>query len=191
MSDKIINVLGICGSLRQKSFNKAALQAAIELAPGDMRVEAAEIGDVPLYNADVQEKGFPAAVETLGAKIQAADALLFVTPEYNYSVPGVLKNAIDWVSRLPSQPCAGKAVAITGASPGMLGTARAQYHLRQICVFLDMHPINRPEVMIANANAKFDENGKLQDAMSRELIGKLLVSLGNWSRQLQSGQGKA
>jgi chromate reductase len=188
MSAGIVNVLGLCGSLRQKSYNKAALQAAIELAPGDMRIDTAPIGDIPLYNADVQEKGFPAAVESLGARIQAADALLFVTPEYNYSVPGVLKNAIDWVSRLPSQPCAGKAVAIMGASPSMLGTARAQYHLRQICVFLDMHPINRPEVMIASAATKFDEHGKLLDATTRELIGKLLVSLGAWSRQLQSRQ---
>jgi chromate reductase len=186
MSDKIVNVLGICGSLRQKSFNKAALQAAIELAPSDMRIETAAIGDIPLYNADIQEKGFPASVEAFGAKIQAADALLFVTPEYNYSVPGVLKNAIDWASRLPNQPCAGKAVAIMGASPGMLGTARAQYHLRQICVFLDMHPINKPEVMIANAAAKFAESGRLQDATTRELIGKLLVNLGKWGRHLRA-----
>ncbi|MDY0881590.1 NADPH-dependent FMN reductase [Dongia soli] len=186
MSDTTVKVLGICGSLRDKSFNKATLQAAIELAPSDIRIETATIGDIPLYNADIQAKGFPASVEALGAKVQAADALLLVTPEYNYSVPGVLKNAIDWVSRLPSQPFAGKGVAIMGASPSMLGTARAQYHLRQICVFLDMHPLNRPEVMIAHATTKFDEAGKLRDATARELIGKLLVDLGAWSRLLQT-----
>ncbi|MET1026908.1 MAG: NADPH-dependent FMN reductase [Dongiaceae bacterium] len=185
MHDGITEVLAFCGSLRQKSYNKLALQAAIDLAPPTMRIATTEIGDIPLYNDDIREQGFPAIIEQLGARIAATDALLFVTPEYNYSVPGVLKNAIDWISRLPDQPCAGKPVAIMGASGGALGTARAQYHLRQICVFLDMHPINRPEVMIAVARNKFDESGKLQDATTRELIGKLLVSLEKWTLQLQ------
>jgi len=186
MRDGVIEILAFCGSLRRKSYNRLALQAAIELTPANMRISTTEIGDIPLYNDDIREQGFPSAVEQLGERIHAADALLFVTPEYNYSVPGVLKNAIDWVSRLPNQPCAGKPVAIMGASGGMLGTARAQYHLRQICVFLDMHPINRPEVMIGSAQSKFDESGKLHDAKTRELIVKLLVSLGNWTVQLQA-----
>jgi chromate reductase len=185
MSEKTINVLALCGSLRGKSYNKMALQAARELAPAHMQIDNAEIGDIPLYNDDVRERAIPASVEALAAKLRSADAVLFVTPEYNYSVPGVLKNAIDWISRLPNQPFAGKPVAIMGASGGMLGTARAQYHLRQICVFLDMHPINKPEIMIGQAPSKFDENGRLHDATTRELIGKLLVSLGDWTRQLQ------
>src|SRR5690606_14643975 len=141
-----IHVLGISGSLRQHSYNTAALRAAMALAPAGMRIEAADIATIPLYNEDVRDQGWPAPVERLREQVRAADALLFVTPEYNYSVPGVLKNAIDWVSRPPEQPFAGKPAAVMGASPGRLGTARAQYHLRQSMVFLDVRLLNRPEV---------------------------------------------
>jgi len=120
----------------------------------------ADISAIPPYNEDVRAKGFPPAVESLRRQIAAADALLFATPEYNFSMAGVLKNAIDWASRPPDQPFAGKPVAMMGASVGMLGTARAQYHLRQVCVYLDMHPINKPEVLIAAAHTKFDAEGK-------------------------------
>src|SRR5438552_12499694 len=124
MSDaKGINVLAICGSLRAGSFNKAALRTAIELKPPGMTIETADIGSIPLYNEDVRALGFPPPVERLRAQIAAADALLFVVPEYNYSMPGVLKNAIDWASRPPDQPFAGKPVAIMGAAAGMAGTA--------------------------------------------------------------------
>ena len=126
MSDaKGISVLAICGSLRAGSYNKAALRTAIELKPPGMTIETADIGSIPLYNEDVRALGFPPPVERLRAQIAAADALLFVTPEYNYSMPGVLKNAIDWASRPPDQPFAGKPVAIMGAGAGMAGTARA------------------------------------------------------------------
>src|SRR5246500_1928773 len=154
--EKGITVLGICGSLRAGSHNKAALQNAIEMKPPGMAIETADIGSIPLYNEDVRAQGFPPPVETLRRQIAAADALLFATPEYNYSIPGVLKNAIDWASRPPDQPFAGKPIALMGASPGRFGSARAQYHLRQTCVFLDMLPLNRPEVFVSDAAGKFD-----------------------------------
>src|SRR5580693_8102376 len=151
-----ITILAICGSLRQGSFNKAALRAAIEEKPPGMTIETADIGSIPLYNEDVRALGFPPPVERLRGQIAAADALLFVTPEYNYSLPGVLKNAIDWASRPPNQPFAGKPLAIMGVSGGMGGTMRAQYHLRQVAVFLDMHPMNKPEVFVRSGRTVFD-----------------------------------
>jgi len=185
MSDtKGINVLAICGSLRAGSYNRAALRTAIELKPPGMMIETADIGSFPLYNEDVRAQGFPAPVETLRRQIAAADALLFVTPEYNYSMSGVLKNAIDWASRPPDQPFAGKPVAIMGAAAGMGGTARAQYDLRRSCVFLDMHPLNKPEVFIGAAQTKFDAEGRFTDEVGRGLIRDLLVALEEWTRRI-------
>ena len=129
-------------------------------------------------------KGIPEAVTELGRRIAAADAILFVTPEYNYSVPGVLKNAIDWVSRLSPQPFAGKPAGIMGVSPGNLGTARAQYHLRQIGVFLDLHFLSKPEVMIGQAGTKFDAEGRLTDEDTLNRIQALLAALADWARRL-------
>ena len=177
-----MNVIGISGSLRKGSFNTAALRAAQGLAPEGMTIERAEIGDLPLYNDDVRAAGFPPPAERLRAQIAAADAILFVTPEYNYSISGVLKNAIDWASRPPSQPFEAKPVAIMGASPGLFGSARAQYHLRQMLIFLNAMPVNRPEVMIGQAQNKFDADGNLTDEPTREFIRKLLVSLRDWTR---------
>lgn len=180
MSDgQKIRVLGISGSLRRASLNSFALRAAVELAPAGMTVEVANISEIPLYNEDVKQAGFPGPVEQLRTQIKTADALLIVTPEYNYSVPGVLKNAIDWASRPPEQPFEGKPIAIMGASPGMLGSARAQYHLRQCFVSLNATILNRPEVFIGQANKKFDEAGRLTDEPTREVIAKLLASLAN------------
>jgi len=185
MSDaKGTNVLAICGSLRAGSYNRSALRAAIGLKPPGMTIETAEIGSFPLYNEDVRAQGFPAPVETFRRQIAAADALLFVTPEYNYSIPGVLKNAIDWASRPPDQPFAGKPVAMMGASAGMGGTVRSQYDLRRCCVFLDMHPVNKPEVFIGAAPTKFDAEGRLTDEVGRGLIRDLLVALDQWTRQI-------
>ncbi len=185
---KGVTVLGICGSLRAGSFNKAALRTAIELKPASMTIETADIGSIPLYNEDVRALRFPPPVEKLRAQIAAADALLFVTPEYNYSMPGVLKNAIDWASRPPDQPFAGKPVAMMGAGAGMAGTARAQYDLRRCCVFLDMHPLNKPEVLIGQAQTKFDEQGRLTDEVARNLIRDLMAALERWTRQI-GGKG--
>jgi chromate reductase, NAD(P)H dehydrogenase (quinone) len=180
-----IKVLGLCGSLRRGSFNRMALKAAIELAPQGMTIEPFErLTDIPLYNEDVLEAGYPPTVQELRQRIASADAVLFVSPEYNYSVPGVLKNAIDWASRPPSPPFDGKPVAIMGASPGLFGTARAQYHLRQICVFVNAFPLNRPEVMIAQAQQKFDADGRLKDDQTRKFIGDLLQNLADWTRRL-------
>jgi len=181
MSD--IKVLGICGSLRKGSFNRMALHVAQELAPAGMKVDIADISAFPLYNEDVRAQGFPPAVQTFRDQIAAADALLFVTPEYNYSVSGVLKNAIDWASRPPNQPFDGKPVAIMGASGGVLGTARAQYHLRQTCVFLNMFPVNKPEVMIPQAQNRFDAEGRLTDETAKGLIKQLMESLQAWTQR--------
>lgn len=183
MSDaKAITVLGICGSLRKASYNMAAPRTAIELKPPEMTIEIAEIGAIPLYNEDVRAQGFPPPVETLRRQIAAADGLLFVSPEYNYSISGVLKNAIDWASRPPDQPFAGKPVAIMGAGAGMAGTARAQHDLRRCCVFLDMHPLNKPEVLIGQAHTKFDPSGRFTDEAGRGFIRDLLVALESWTR---------
>ncbi len=180
-----VRVLGICGSLRKGSYNRMALNAAGGLLPPDMTLETFDIAPFPLYNEDVRAAGFPKPVEEFRAKILAADALLFVTPEYNYSMPGVLKNAIDWASRPPDQPFNGKPVAMMGASPGPVGTARAQYHLRQSCVFLNMLPVNKPEVLIGQYQNKFDAAGKLTDETTRGFIRDLLVSLDAWTRRLR------
>jgi chromate reductase, NAD(P)H dehydrogenase (quinone) len=179
---KSIAVLGICGSLRTGSYNMATLRTAIELKPPGMTIEIAEIGTIPLYNEDVRAQGFPPPVETLRRQIREADALLFVTPEYNYSMSGVLKNAIDWASRPPDQPFAGKPVAIMGAGAGTAGTARAQYDLRRSCVFLDMHPLNKPEVLIGQAQTKFDASGRLTDEAGRGFIRDLMAALEQWTR---------
>ena len=182
-----IKILGIAGSLRKGSFNRMALKVAQGLVPAGATIEATDLPDLPGFNQD-QEKTPPAAVTELKAKIRAADAILLVTPEYNYSVPGVLKNVIDWCARPYSDSAwKGKPVAIMGASPGVLGTARAQYHLRQTLVFLDMPAVNQPEVMIAGAANKFDANGNLTDDMAKKLIGQLLTNLCELARRYGAG----
>ena len=182
-----ISVLGICGSLRKASYNMAALRAAIELKPPGMTIAVADIAAIPLYNEDVRAQGFPPPVETLRRQIKEVDALLFACPEYNYSMSGVLKNAIDWASRPPDQPFAGKPAAIIGAGAGMAGTGRAQSDLRRSFVFLDIHPINKPEVLIFQAHQKFDANGALTDDVARGLIGDLMAALLRWTRLIGNG----
>jgi chromate reductase len=179
-----LRVLGFAGSLRQGSYNKMALRAALELAPAGMTIETFDIAPIEPYNEDVKQQGFPAPVQDFREKIRAADAVLIVTPEYNYSIPGVLKNAIDWASRPPDQPFKDKPIAIMGASPGRLGTARAQYHLRQCFVFLNGLVLNQPEVMIGGAAQMFDDQGRLTDQPTREFVGKLLASLADWTRRV-------
>ena len=181
----LLDVLGISGSLRKASFNTAALHAARDLAPDGMRIRIRTLEDIPVYNEDVRAQGYPEPVQALRDEIAAADALLIVTPEYNYSVPGVLKNAIDWASRPPDQPFDGKPIAIMGASPGRLGTARAQYHLRQCFVALNGLVLNRPEVMVAGASTIFDESGRLTDEATREHIARQLEALRAWVRRLK------
>lgn len=184
MNDPLV-ILGIAGSLREGSFNRAALNAAQKLVPEGATLETFDIKGLPGFSQD-DEANPPAQAAELKRRIRAADAILFVTPEYNYSIPGVLKNAIDWASR-PYGDSAwnGKPVAVMGASVGALGTARAQYHLRQTFVFLNMFAVNQPEVMISNAHKHFDEHGNLTDEVARKLIGQLLEELVRLTRQLQ------
>jgi chromate reductase len=181
---KQIRILGIAGSLRRESYNRAALRAATQLVPEGASIEIFELDGIPGFNQD-EEQNPPAKVVELKRRIREADAILIVTPEYNYSVPGVLKNAIDWASR-PYGDSAwnGKPAAIMGASIGAIGTARAQYHLRQMFVFLNMFPINQPEVMIGNASERFDAAGNLTDDTTKDFIRKLLQTLVEWTRRI-------
>lgn len=181
---KSIRILGIAGSLRRESYNRAALRAAAALVPEGAILETFELDGIPLFNQD-EDQHPPAKVVELKRRVREADAILFVTPEYNYSVPGVLKNAIDWASR-PYGDSAwnGKPVAIMGASSGALGTARAQYHLRQIMVFLNMFPVNQPEVMIGNAASRFDQAGNLTDETTKDFIRQLLQNLVAWTERI-------
>ena len=183
---KTISILGIAGSLRKNSFNKALLRVAAELVPEGARLEVFDLDGIPPFNQDLESQP-PDRVKEFKKKIKAADAILIVTPEYNYSIPGVLKNAIDSASR-PHGDNAwnGKPVAVMGASIGMLGTARAQYHLRQSFVFLNMVPINQPEVMVPFVEQKMDQNGRLTDDKTREKIRELLAALIAWTKRLRS-----
>lgn len=184
MSDHI-NILGFTGSLRRGSYNKAALRAAAELLPEGASLEIVDLAPIPFFNEDVEAEGVPAAVAEFKGKIAAADALLIATPEYNYSIPPVLKNALDWASRGSDSPLNGKPLAIMSASPGMFGGARAQYQLRQVCVSVNLLPLNKPEVFIASAHTKFDEQGNLTDERSRSSIAKLLQALVDWTWKLK------
>ena len=180
-----IKLVAFCGSLRKASFNRMALNAFIERVPAGTSVQTIEIGDWPLYDADVQAKGFPNKVQAAQQKMLAADGVVFASPEYNYSVSGVLKNAIDWLSRMTPQPFAGKPMAVFGASGGPLGTARAQYHLRQMMVFLDGRMVNKPEVMIGAAQTKFVD-GKFTDEAGVKLLTDLGASLALAIRQAKA-----
>ena len=172
-----LTILGIAGSLRKNSYNSAALRTAQQLAPAGATIDIFEIENIPLFNQD-QEKNPPPSVQQLKSRVRAADALLIVTPEYNYSVPGVMKNVFDWGSRpYGDNAWQGKVTALMSASPGNFGGARAQYHLRQVFVALNMHALNQPEIMISNAAQKFDADGKLIDENTVERIRKLLQAL--------------
>jgi chromate reductase len=180
-----LKILGVAGSLRVGSYNKALLRAAADLLPDGATLEIFELNDIPPFNQDL-EMDMPGKVKEFKSKIREADAILIATPEYNYSVPGVLKNAIDFASRpYGDNPFNDKPVAIMSASPGMLGGARAQYHLRQVFVFLNMHPLNGPEVIVTFAQNKFDSNGNLTDENTRNFLKQLLQNLAHWTRRLR------
>jgi chromate reductase, NAD(P)H dehydrogenase (quinone) len=185
---KPVRILGIAGSLRRASYNRATLRAATQLVPQDVTLDIFELDGIPGFSQD-EEQNPPATVVELKKRIRAADAILIATPEYNYSIPGVLKNAIDWASR-PYGDSAwnGKPAAIMGASVGTIGTARAQYHLRQIFVFLNVFPLNQPEVMIGNAAERFDKEGNLTDEATKNFIRQLLQNLVEWTRRLGQTQ---
>jgi chromate reductase, NAD(P)H dehydrogenase (quinone) len=179
-----MKVIGICGSLRQGSYNAMALRAAQKLAPAGMEISIADISRIPMYNDDVRAAGEPAEVSALKAQLRAADAVLIVTPEYNFSIPGVLKNTLDWMSRPPEPPFDGKVVAIMGASPGPVGTARVQYDLRKVLVFMNSFTVNKPEVFISFAQNKFNAQGELTDEATAKFVGDLLVSLQNLKKRV-------
>jgi chromate reductase len=182
---KTISILGFAGSLRKDSYNKSILRAAIEFLSKDTGLEIFDLEGIPPFNQDMENQPSE-KVKEFKAKIRAADAILIATPEYNYSIPGVLKNAIDWASRpYGDNAFEGKPAAVMGASIGMGGTMRAQYHLRQCFVFLDMHPLNQPEVMVPIAHEKIDQSGRVTDQKTKEKIRELLESLVVWVRRLK------
>ncbi|WP_262927215.1 NADPH-dependent FMN reductase [Phytohalomonas tamaricis] len=175
----------LLGSLRRGSFNRIIANALPSLAPEGVTIEPlGSVGDLPHYDADLQEQGFPAAVLEMGRAIAAADAVIIVMPEYNYSVPGALKNALDWLSRLPDTPMFGKPVAIQTASPGMIGGARAQHQLRQVLVYLNAQVLNKPEVMVGQVADKVNTvSGELTDQSTREHLAGQLVALAQVAQQ--------
>jgi len=180
-----LKILGFAGSLRKASYNKAILRAAAELVPENTEFEIFDLEGIPPFNEDLESYP-PAKVTELKAKLKAADAVVIATPEYNYSMPGVLKNALDWASRpYGDNSFDDKPLAIMGASIGAIATARAQYHLRQTCVFLNMHPINKPEVMVGAVQDKVDKNNNLTDEKTKEIIKTMLVNLVDWTQRLK------
>lgn len=183
---KPVHVLGIAGSLRKLSYNRAALRAAAGLMPEGCTLDIFELDGLPGFNEDL-EAAPPATVVEFRKRILEADAVVFATPEYNYSIPGVLKNAIDWASRPYGKSAwSGKPAAIIGATIGTLGTARAQYHLRQVMVGLNMFPLNQPEVMIGSASKRFDASGALTDEDTRKHLQNCMVRLVDWTRKLSA-----
>ena len=175
--ENMLKFVAISGSLRKGSYNTMALQAAQKLTPPSVTIQQLSIEGLPLYNFDLYAQQQHEIAERLGYEINTADALIFVTPEYNYSIPGVLKNAIDFLSKHPAKPFDNKPVGIMSASPGTLGGVRAQYHLRQVMVAVNAVVLNQPEIMIAQANTKFDEHGNLIDTNTKEFISKFILSL--------------
>ncbi|HEV2624041.1 MAG TPA: NADPH-dependent FMN reductase [Xanthobacteraceae bacterium] len=191
MADKALNVITICGSLRKGSYNRMVMNLLPGWAPANLKIsEAPPFAEFPLYNADIQNSsGFPAPVQTLADAIRAADGVIFVSPEYNYSIPGGLKNAIDWVSRLPNQPFANKPVTIISAAAGILGGGRMQYDLRRCMIFLDALTMNKPEVFIGGAMQKFDEkSGQLKD---EQAVGFIKQQLAAFAKFIEQHGGKS
>ena len=183
-----LSVLTICGSLRKGSYNGMVQRALPALAPEGISLKPApSYAELPLYSADIQNStGFPAGVNVLADAIRAADGVIFCTPEYNFSLPGGLKNAIDWVSRLPNQPFAGKPVALQSASPGPLGGGRVQYDMRRTMVFLDAHTLNKPEIFIGSCASKIDEKtGEITDEATRGFIKQQLAAFATFIDKLR------
>ncbi|QEL65115.1 chromate reductase [Oryzomicrobium terrae] len=188
MSAIPMKLVVLVGSVRQGSYNAAIARALHQLVPAGVTVEILpSVAGLPIYDADLQAAGFPEAVTRMADAIRAADGLVIVTPEYNYSVPGGLKNAIDWLSRLSPQPLAGKPILIQSASMGVFGGARAQYHLRQILVFLNGMVMNTPEAMVGAAHTKVDANGQLSDPLTRDFLAKQLQHFHTYVRRISAG----
>lgn len=177
-----LRFVGISGSLRAASLNTAILQAAGELVPEGVTFELSDdLRHLPLFDEDLGVNGLPPAVAAWRARLAKADAVVIALPEYNFSLPGALKNGLDWASGNPAPPLFDKPLAIMGASAGMSGSMRAQYHMRQIAVYLNMHPINRPEVFVAHARTKIDPAGVLVDEITRSIIAEQMLALRDWT----------
>lgn len=175
-----LDIVGLCGSLRAASLNRMALKLAAELMPESMQMEIVDGRDLPLYDADLQAEGMPPVVTALGERLRRADGIVIATPEYNYSIPGVLKNTIDWLSRLDEQPFARMPVALLSASPGALGGARVQYDLRKVLLYVDAAVLVKPEIFIGNAATKFDADGRCTDEPTRRVVGKQMAAFETW-----------
>jgi len=174
-------IVALAGSLRRKSYNRALIDAARELAPESLKIETLSIGDLPFYNADLEAEGDPPSVAVFKAAITQADGLIIATPEYNEGIPGVLANALDWASRLPGRaPLAGKPAMMMGASPAQVGTARAQTHLRQILTHAQARVLPPPELLVAQAHNRFDSDLRLTDESTRRILVSLLERLSRW-----------
>jgi chromate reductase len=181
VAEEPFRIVAIAGSLRRRSYNRALLRAAAEMAPDSMTIEPIEIGELPFYNADVEAAGDPPGVIAFQKSVRAADGLLIATPEYNDGIPGVLTNAIDWGSRLPGRsPLAGKPVALMGASPSQIGTARAQVHLRQLLAHVQARALPPPELLVAAAHERFDAELRLTHEGTRRVLGILLQRFARW-----------
>ena len=184
-----IKLLGISGSLRKQSYNSGALRAIASILPEGMSFSMADLSSLPFYSADVEQVGLPDTVRRFRAEVAAADALIFAVPEYNFSLPGVLKNAMEWLSRSPNPPADGKPCAVFGASVSPLGTARGQFHFRHVCVSLNMMVVNLPHVDINSAKGKFDAQSALTDQPTLETLRQLLNELKRLTLQLRAHQG--
>jgi chromate reductase len=182
-----IKLLGVSGSLRKHSYNSGALRAIASILPEGVIFKTAEIAQLPFYSADVEQAGLPDTVNQFRAQVAASDALIFAVPEYNFSLPGVLKNALEWLSRPPNPPANAKPCAVFGASVSPLGTARGQFHFRHVAVSLNMHMVNLPHVDIANAKSKFDVEGQLSDQASLESLKQLVTELQLLTNRFRAG----
>lgn len=187
---KAIRIIGISGSLRNNSYNTAALRAAATLLPEGASMEIVDLSPIPIFNEDVEAKGLPQAVIDLKEKLVKADAFLISTPEYNYSIPPVLKNALDWASRGSDLPLRGKPLAMISASLEVLGGGYVQHHLRRVCGKLELQTINSRKVLITNASKKFDQDGKLIDDIARRSISNLMRKLVAKTQELSSGKAE-
>jgi chromate reductase len=183
MTADTFKLVGIAGSLRTGSYNLGLLRAAAEVLPPGVALEIVTLHAIPLYNADVQSRGDPEPVEELKRRVYACDALVIATPEYNYSIPGVLKNAVDWLSRPPKTCCLRqKPIGIMGASGGESGTVRSQLALRQVFVFTDSYVMAQPELRVPNAGPRFDGEGRLVDEEVRARLRVFVAALVDWAR---------
>ena len=175
-----LNIVGLCGSLRTASINRAVLKLAGAVMPSGMTLDVAEIRDVPFFDGDVLAQGFPATVTALRERIGKADGVVIATPEYNFSIPGVLKNTLDWLSRGDNQAFAFKPVAVLSASPGPLGGARVQYDLRRVMLFMNGQVLAKPEVFIGGASGKFSLEGECTDATTRQFVSDQMAAFARW-----------